>query len=456
VQRDNMTDFAAFAGNQWHGFKGDVGRIGNAIDPRPAYQQQAGRGGWHNMRRGLGMGAAQVGLGLPLGIAAGALSGLGRGLLTLGAGGYYTGKTIGSGLSNAGDLIKSGLMGVKKKAWDPLTGHQQAQAIGSGGMGTAAGISAVGSGMSNMFQGNMALPEGLRTNADISIMQGGKALQNVSEVGQGFNAAGGIATGIGGTINMGSGLGNLFGKNRSLKQRATRGAGRFLMGGAQAFAGTAAAGKAIGTLQGAATPVASTLASALIPAQAALSGIDIIRGGYLLNKARKRKAALGEAQTDFERMAQTEGNENMLGPDNAYYSSLAAQAQMAKEYQNKRMRNAGLTTAAGVLGAVGAGLTLSGVGAIAGVPLMIAAGLLKAGASLGPIIRDKLDSDKAKQKADKEYDWAKFMARHFTDEGVKRILKGMNAEGIALDEERLATMTIEERTEVMKKQLMKR
>lgn len=456
VQRDNMSDFQAFASNQWRGFQGNVGAIGNAIDPRPAYQQHANRGGWHNMRRGMGVGAAQLGLGLPLGIAAGALSGLGRGLAVLGAGGYYTGKAIGSGLSNVGKTVRSGLMGAKKKAWDPLTGHQQAQTIGNAGMGTAAGVSAVGSSMSSMFQGNMALPEGLRTNADISLIKGGKALENVSEVGQGFNAAGGIATGIGGVINMGSGLGNLFGSNRTAQQRATRGFGRFMLGGAQAFAGTAAAGKAIGTMQGVASPAASTLASALIPAQAALSGIDIIRGSYLLNKARKRKAALGEAQTDFEAMAQTEGNENMLGPENAYYQQLAAQAQMAKEYQNKRMRNAGLTTAAGVLGAVGAGLTLSGVGAIAGVPLMITAGLLKAGTSLGPIIRDKLNSDKARQKVDKEYEWARFMAKHYTDEGVKRILRGMSAEGNALDDEKLSSMTFEERTEVMKKQLMKR
>jgi hypothetical protein len=460
VQREetNWAKFKNFAGNQAAGFGSNVGRIGNLVDPRPAYSNQAARGGWHNMRRGMGMGAMQLGIGLPLGLAAGAFSGVGRGLATLGAGAYYGAKGLGSNIGQGISALGGALSGAKKKAWDPLTSHQQAQVIGNVGMGIAAGISAIGSGISNMAHGDITIPNGLRTHSDISLMKGGASLESVSSVGQGFSAAGGVATGIGGVINMGSGLGNLFGSKAPGKgyQRGTRGLGRFMLGGGQAFAGAAAAGKAIGTMSGAASPAASFLASALIPAQAALSGVDLIRGSYLLNKARKRKNVLGAAQTDFETMSAAPSNEDALGPEAGYYQQLAAQAQMAKEYQNKRMRNAGLTTAAGVLGVVGAGLTLSGVGAIAGVPLMIAAGLLKAGASLGPIIRDKLNSDKAKRKANKETDWARFMAEHYTDKGVKRILEGMSAESNALDDEKLAAMTLEQRIEVMRKQLMKR
>ncbi len=261
VQRaDNWEAFKNFAGNQASGFGNDVGRIGNAVDPRPAYRNQAGRGGWHNMRRGMGMGAMQLGLGLPLGLAAGAFSGLGRGLATLGAGAYYGAKGLGSYIGEGASALGGALSGAKKKAWDPLTGHQQAQAVGNAGMGTAAGVSAIGSGISNLAQGDIAIPDGLRTQSDISLMKGGTALESVSSVGQGFSAAGGIATGIGGAINMGSGLGNLFGSKAPGKgyQRGTRGLGRFMMGGGQAFAGAAAAGKAIGTLSGAASPAASS------------------------------------------------------------------------------------------------------------------------------------------------------------------------------------------------------
>jgi hypothetical protein len=109
------------------------------------------------------------------------------------------------------------------------------------------------------------------------------------------------------------------------------------------------------------------------------------------------------------------------------------------------------------LGALGAGLTLSGVGAVAGVPLMIAAGLLKLGGSLWGTIRDKTwGKGKAAAKAQKEMDWAGYMAKNYQDPNVKRILKELGAESIATNDEQMGALTIEQRTEVMKKQLMKR
>jgi hypothetical protein len=485
VQRaGNWDNFKNFAGGQWQGFKGDVSTIGNAIDPRPAYASQAGRGGWHNQRRAMGGALMQGGIGGIGGMFAGLGSGLGRGIATLGAGAYYgargLGGYVGQGAQALGGYAKEGYQSLgnkigesKRKAWDPLTGHQRANLAGNVGGATVSGVGVVGSSLGNMINSNTAIPQGMSNQADISIAQGGSPLTHVSDVGQGFSAAGGVGQGLGGLINMGSGIGNLFGKKEEGKgyQRFTRGMGRTLVGGAQAFTGAAVAGKAIGTLTGASAG-ASMLASAVLPAQAALSGIDIIRGSYMLNKARRRKNALRGTQHDFEQ--QRDQQTIKLGEKGQYehFNDLAKQAQMAKQYQNQRKRTAGINLAAGILGGLGAGLTLSGVGAIAGIPLMAAAGLLKLGGSLYGKVRDntygRKESPEGREKADgsketiaevknrKEIEWATYMAQNYQDPNVKRILKEMGAESIALDDEKLAAMNDEQRMRVMWKQLMKR
>lgn len=476
VQREgNWDNFKDFAGGQWQGFKGDLGSMGAMMDPRPAYQAHAARGGWHNMRRRAGAGALRGGLGGLLGLLGGMSSGVGRGLATLGAGAYYGARGLGSYAAEGAQSLGKKISAGKKKAWDPLTGHQQATMVGNTGGAVVSGIGAAGGGLGNLINPNIAIPNGLSNQADISIGQGGTPLTHVSDVGQGFSAAGGIGQGLGGMVNMGSGLGNLFGKKEAGKgyQRATRGAGRFLMGGAQAFTGAAVAGKDIGTLTGAATAGSSFLASAVVPAQAALSGIDIVRGSYMLNKARRRKNALRDTQHDFE--DQRNQQTIRLGEEDGeyqYFGGLAQQAQMAKQYQNQRKRTAGINLAAGVLGGLGAGLTLSGVGAIAGVPLMIAAGLLKMGGSLYGAVRDrtwgKRQSSAGRMKDDgsretnaevksrKEYEWATYMAQNYQDPNVKRILKDMDAESIATNDETMGALSPEQRIEVMRKQLMKR
>jgi hypothetical protein len=475
VQRaGNWENFTNFAGNQWRGFKGDLSSIGGIIDPRPAYQAQMGRGGWRNQRRAIGGALLQGGFGGIGGLLAGLGSGLGRGAATLGAGAYYGARGLGGYIGEGASALGGALGKSKKKAWDPLTGDQQATMAGNIGGATLSGIGGVGSGLGNMINPNTAIPQGMSNQADISIGQGGAPITQVSDVGQGFSTAGGIGQGLGGLINMGSGARNLFGSKAEGKgyQRFTRGLGRFAVGGAQAFTGAAVAGKAIGTLTGASAG-ASFLSSAVLPAQAALSGIDIIRGTYMLNKARRRKNALRGLQQEFE------GTRNQqtirLGEEGgAYdqYNMLAQQAQMAKRYQNQRKRTAGINLAAGVLGGLGAGLTLSGVGAVAGIPLMIAAGLLKLGGSLYGKVRDntygRKESPEGRVKEDgtketiaevknrKEIEWATYMAKNYTDTNVKRILKEMGAESIALDDEKLAAMDDEQRMRVMWKQLMKR
>ncbi|MEX1019137.1 MAG: hypothetical protein WDZ49_05730, partial [Litorilinea sp.] len=208
----------------------------------------------------------------------------------------------------------------------------------------------------------------------------------------------------------------------------------------QTFAGVTTAGRGISTLGNFTSPAAQFMASAVVPAQAALSGVDLVRGTYGMGKAFKRQKNLRGLQHKFG--------------DN---QELADMARMAKQYQSKRKRAAGVNIAAGVIGGLGAGLTLSGVGAVAGLPLMALAGLMKMGGSLYGTARDKTwGKDEAQTKYHKELAWAGYAAKNFKDENVKSILSSMGAEDIALDEAKLEKMSLEERTQVMNKQLMKR
>jgi hypothetical protein len=272
---------------------------------------------------------------------------------------------------------------------------------------------------------------------------GGEKTGSVSEVGQGFGAATGILDGIGGLANMGRGIKNIFGHKREGKgyQRLTRGVGRTGAGMAQTFAGMAMAGKSIGNLAGAAGPAAQFMASAALPAQAALSGIDLIKGTYGLAKATKRKGELRNLQKEL----------NLKDVEKSKF------AQLAKQYQSKRQKRAGVNIAAGALGGLGAALTLTGVGAPIGLALMAGAGALKFGGSIWGALRDRTWGKKeAQAKRAKEMDWAKYAAKNYKDQDIQSVLKAMGAEGNALDEETLGQLSEEERTQIMYKQLMKR
>lgn len=131
-------------------------------------------------------------------------------------------------------------------------------------------------------------------------------------------------------------------------------------------------------------------------------------------------------------------------------------ARLAKKYQTKRQRTAGINLASGLLGGLGAGLVLSGVGAPIGMALMGAAGVLKFGGSIFGTVRDKIFKGKAAAKKQKELDWARTAAKNYKDANIKNVLKAMGAESIALDEDALDEMTEEERVQVMLQQLMKR
>ncbi len=429
---ENWDKFTDFAKGQGSGFMQD----------QEWWQDKVGE------KKGLG---AKVGAGIgvsPFALLQMGLSGVGRGLATLGAGAFYGAKGLWSlgkqGVGALGDMFSS----KKKTAWDPLSGDQKGGMIGDTGPGALGGISSVGGGGANLISSltntnQMPLSKEM-VDADPTLRgMSGDKVGSVSEVGQGFGAATGILGGIGGLANMGRGIGNIFGHKREGKgyQRLTRGVGRTGAGAAQTFAGMTLAGKSIANLAGAAGPAAQFMASAAVPAQAALSGIDLIKGTYGLAKATKRKGELRNLQKGLNLKDEQKGKF----------------AQLAKQYQSKRQKRAGINIAAGVLGGLGAGLTLSGVGAPIGLALMAGAGALKFGGSIYGALRDRTWGKKdAEAKRAKEMDWAKYAAKNYKDRDIQSVLKAMGAEDNALDEETLGQMSEEERAEIMYKQLMKR
>ena len=445
IQRkpSNWSKFKNFAKGQGRGFTED----------QDWWQDEVGK------QKGLG---AKVGTGLavsPFAALQMGISGLGRGLGTLGAGAYDGAKGAGSmaksGAKSAWSWGKRGigalgeLIGAKKKSrWDPMSADQKSEMAGSNVPNALGGLSAISGGGAELISslsntGRLPLSEQM-VNADPTRRDmGGNKVFSTSEVGQGFGAATGILGGIGGLTNMGRGIGNIFGHKREGKgyQRLTRGVGRLGAGMGQTFAGITTAGRGIANLAGATGSAAQFMASAAIPAQAALSGVDLVKGTYGLTKATKRKGELRDLQKGL----------NLKDEEKGKF------AQLAKQYQSKRQKRAGATLAAGVLGGIGAGLTLSGVGAPIGLALMAGAGALKFGGAAYGALRDRTWGKKdAAAKKGKEMDWAKYAAKNYKDADIQSVLKAMGAESHALDEETLGEMTEEERAHVMYRQLMKR
>ena len=431
-KRSNWSKFKSFAKGQGRGFSKD----------QEWWQDEVGK------KQGLG---AKVGTGLgvsPFALLQMGLSGVGRGLATLGAGGYYGlkgGWSLGKqGVGALGDFVGS----RKKKYFDTLSLDQKSGMVSDTGIGGLAGASSLGGGTSNLIDSitkghQMTLSQDM-VNADPTLRNmGGGDISSVSSIGQGFGTGAGILGGLGGLMNVGRGIGNIFGHKRKGKgyQRLTRGVGRTGSGLAQTFAGMTWAGKSIANLAGTAGPAAQFMASAAVPAQAALSGIDLVKGTYGLAKATKRKSELRNLQKEL----------NLKDVDKSKF------AQMAKQYQSKRQRRAGVNLAAGVLGGIGAGLTLSGVGAPVGLALLAGAGALKFGGSMWGGLRDRTwGKKKAEAKYAKELEWAKYAAKNYKDKDIQAVLKAMGSEDKALDEETLGEMTEEERADIMYMQLMKR
>lgn len=444
IQRaGNWDNFKGFLGEEWG--EGGAWRRENewaldALDPRDSYAKHANKGGAWNTIKGVGAGIGHTLYGLPFAALGGLLSTTVRGVKTLGAGAYYGARGLGSLAGEEYSAGKEGLSNLDKNVWSPLSGDQKSGLLSNTGLGALGGVSSLGAGISGLSQQDLTRDESL-VDVDKSTLGN----STTSSVGQGFGAGAGMIGGLAGLVNTGRGISNLFGKKSAGKgyQRLTRGLGRTTAGLGQTFAGITTAGRSIATLHNMASPAAQFMAAAALPAQAAMSGVDLVRGTYGMGKAFKRQKNLRGLQQEFSK------NEDQ--------PEMAEMARMAKQYQPKRKRAAGINMASGILGGLGAGLTLSGVGAVAGLPLLAAAGLLKLGGSLYGTVRDKTwGRESGKIKAGKELQWATYAAKNYKDVNIKQLLSTMGAEDTALDDDKLEKMTEEERRLVMLKQLMKR
>src|ERR1041384_4316647 len=96
---------------------------------------------------------------------------------------------------------------------------------------------------------------------------------------QGFGAASGVASGLGGLVSMGSGLRNIGAEPRLSGRWLRRGIGRTTAGAGQVFAGMAAAGKGISAMTGATTAGAQFMTAAALPASISMGGVDVLKGG---------------------------------------------------------------------------------------------------------------------------------------------------------------------------------
>lgn len=344
------------------------------------------------------------------------------------------------------------LRGVKKSTWDPAAPHQRESLVGSSG---AAGGGVVGGGVggvagfvSSNVKGSdyVQMPDELR-QADLALRNRPVQESNVSEVGQGFGAAGGIIGGLSGLFTTGSGIRGLA--REKGRKKLTRGVGRIGAGLGTTFAGITTAGKSISTLMGSTTSAAQFMMTAALPAQVAMSGVDVIKGGYMGIKAYSRYQELNKVATLPQIQADPERIEFV---------------EMAKEYMKKRGRNAGLSVLAGALGIVGGALMLSGFGAVVGAPILIASAAVKLGTMFGPMIRDKImDKWKGKdqngksfseRKKERETKWAAYAARYWRRTDVQLILMAMGMEQKMLNS--LEGKTTEEVTAVMRAWLMRR
>jgi hypothetical protein len=337
------------------------------------------------------------------------------------------------GLVDAIKGLGAKLKNFKRSTWDPSEPHQKeglaGAGVGAGGAIAGGGVGGIAGFISSLAKGSDygQMPEELR-QADLGLRQRPESEAQVSQVGQGFGAAGGIIGALGGLVGAGSGLRGLF-RERG-KKKLTRGLGRFGAGLGQIFAGTTLAGKSIATLAGSTTAAAQFMATAALPAQVAMSGVDVLKGGYMGIKAFSRHRELSKLA----------GKESIVADPRKL-----AFVEFAKEYMKKRGRTAGLNVLAGALGVTGGALMLSGFGAAVGVPLLIASAAVKLGSMFGPMIRDKI-MDKWKGKAyaggtktysenkkAREDEMAQYAADNWGRSDIQAILKAMGIEQKAID-----------------------
>jgi Domain of unknown function (DUF4157) len=301
------------------------------------------------------------------------------------------------------------ITGKKQTVYDPMQERQKPPLVASG----VSGLGSVTSGVSGLAS---------------------LAASSATAATQGASAAG-VLGAIAGPMNVVSGLYNAS-KAENSRQRAE---GRLsaVAGLGQTFTGTALGVQSISNLANVSTTGTQALSAAVLPAQIAMGAVDVVRGLYGGIKAHAR-------QSKLKKLSQT-----VRTPEDRKF------AQFAAKYQDKRRRTALLNQASGATAVLGGTMLATGVGLPVAIPLLVASGVLKAGALFGGAIREKYINLKrrfsnwwsgenkpsyAEEKRAKEDEWAEYAERklrlsNYDVEGrrnVERTLKimGMHQETI--------------------------
>lgn len=195
----------------------------------------------------------------------------------------------------------------------------------------------------------------------------------------GIGATGGVLGTAAGLINVGSGIQNIRhelkeaekGDESWWKRRRfwSRGVGRTGAGLAQTASGVTTAAKGISAAANVSSPALQVLASAALPAQIAMSGVGAIKGGYKAFKASRAISKISELQEENKSYGRSYG-QNAFEMD-----EVGKLGDLVKKYHSKR-KWAGISKLiSGLAAGVGGVLTLTGIGGVLGIPLMIAGGL---------------------------------------------------------------------------------
>jgi hypothetical protein len=243
----------------------------------------------------------------------------------------------------------------------------------------------------------------------------------------GGGAAAGLLNAFAGPVSVASGLYNAS-KGANTRQKG-EGYLSAAAGLGQTFTGAALGVDSASKLFSASTAGTRFLSTAVLPAQIAMGGVDVVRGLYGLLKSRKRQKLL-------------ERQSRKLHSDDQRFAELAA------KYQGKRQRTAFLNQLSGSAAVIGGTLLATGVGAGAAVPLLIASGALKAASLFGGAIREKYINAKRKvwgwltgekkqsyseEKRAKEDEWVRHGADEIINANNKNVLSTLAHMGMHED-----------------------
>lgn len=194
----------------------------------------------------------------------------------------------------------------------------------------------------------------------------------------GIGGVGGVLGATSGLISMGSGIQNIRHELKEAEKNNepwwkrwrfwSRGVGRTTAGLAQTTTGVATAVKGFSAMANASNPAITALSSVALPAQIAMSAVDTIKGGYKLFKGLRGVSTVNELQRD-------ERGWGGLGESPFDKNEVAELGDLVKKYHKKRAWSGLGKLVSGLAAGIGGVLTLTGVGGILGIPLMIAGGL---------------------------------------------------------------------------------